>query len=89
MLWHWSVDVKKFKKENPEAFRLWRLEYLINYGVQEGEKLSKKEVIKYWPKIKDNLDPYKKRAMEYLLWGKLYSLPNNLSFWNLPLPKRE
>jgi len=89
MLWHWSVDVKKFKKENPEAFRLWRLEYLINYGVQEGEKLSKKKVIKYWPKIKDNLDPYKKRAMEYLLWGKLYSLPNNLSFWNLPLPKRE
>jgi len=89
MLWHWSVDVKKFQKENPEAFRLWRLEELINYGIQKGEKLSKKEVIKYWGKIKDKLDPYKRRLMEYLIWGRLYSLPNNLTFWNLPPKSRK
>ena len=80
-MYNWSVDEKKFKKENPEEYRLWRLTQLINYGL-DGEKLDKKEVKKAWPKIKDNLDPYIQRAMEYLLWGKLYSLPNNLTFWN-------
>ena len=80
-MYNWSVDEKKFKKENPEAYQLWRLVQLINYGL-DGEKLSKKEVKKAWPKIKDKLDPYARRAFEYLLWGKLYSLPNNLTFWN-------
>jgi|SRR3990167_9779079 len=70
MLWHWSTDIKKFKKENPEGFRIWRLEYLINYGIQEGEKLDKKEVVKYWDKIKDNLDPDKKKMIEFFIWGK-------------------
>lgn len=84
MVWHWSTDIKKFKKENPYKYRLWRLEYLINYGVEEKEKLSEKEVKRYWRKIKENLDPYKKRLMEFLVWGKVYSLPNNLTFWNWP-----
>ena len=81
-MWNWSVDEKKFKKENPKEYKLWCLTQLINYGL-DGEKLDKREVKKAWPKIKENLDPYKKRALEYLLWGKLSSLPNNLSFWQL------
>jgi hypothetical protein len=85
-MYNWSTDEEKFKKENPEKYRLWRLEQLINYGL-DGDKLDRAEVKKAWPNIKNNLDPYKKRALEYLLWGKLYSLPNNLTFWNLPLPK--
>ena len=78
---HWSVDEEKFKKENPEKYRLWRLVFLINHGLDEDEKLDREEVKKAWPKIKDELDPYKKRMIEYLLWGKLYSLPPNLSFF--------
>lgn len=81
-MYNWSTDEKKFKKENPEGYRLWRLTQLINYGL-DGEKLDRKELKKDWPKIKDNLDPYARRAIEFLLWGKVYSLPNNLSFWNL------
>ena len=81
-MYNWSVDEKRFKKENPEKYRLWRLVQLINYGL-EDEKLDREEVKKAWPKIKENLDPYARRAIEYLLWGKLYSLPNNLTFWNL------
>ncbi|MBI2040151.1 hypothetical protein HYT18_03690 [Candidatus Microgenomates bacterium] len=81
-MYNWSVDEKRFKKENPKEYRLWRLVQLINYGL-DGEKLDREEVKKAWPKIKDQLDPYKARAIEYLLWGKLYSLPNNLTFWNL------
>lgn len=79
---NWSVDEKVFKKKDPKGYKLWRLEQLINYGL-DGEKLNEKEVKKAWPKIKEQLDPYKKRALEFFLWGKLYSLPNNLIFWNV------
>jgi len=44
-MYNWSVDEKRFKKEN--------------------------------------IDPYAKRAIEFLLWGKVHSLPNNLTFWSL------
>lgn len=81
-MFNWSVDEDKFRKEDPEGYNLWRLTQLINYGL-DGEKLDEKEVKKAWPKIKDKLDPYKKRTLEYLIWGKLSSLPNNLSFWSL------
>ena len=82
-MYNWSTDEKKFKKEDPEGYKLWRLTQLINYGL-DGEKLDRREVKRAWPKIKDSLDPYKKRALEYLLWEKLFSLPNNLTFYNLP-----
>lgn len=84
---NWSTDEKKFKKLYPKQYRLWRLTQLINYGL-DGEKLERGEVIKAWPKIKHDLDPYKKRALEFLLWGKLSSLPSNLSFWNWSNPSR-
>ena len=80
-MYNWSTDEEKLKKENPEKYKLWKITQLINYGL-DGEKLDKLEVKKVWPKIKDQLDPYKARVIEYLLWGKLYSLPNNLTFWN-------
>ena len=78
---NWSTDEKTFKKKYPKEYKLWRLTQLINYGL-DGEKLDEKELKAAWPKIKDRLDPYKRRAFEYLIWGKLYSLPNNLTFWN-------
>ena len=81
---NWSTDEQRLKKENPEGYKIWRITQLINYGLSD-EKLDLREVKVVWPKIKDKLDPYKARALEYLLWGKLYSLPNNLTFWNLPL----
>ncbi|MBM3208884.1 hypothetical protein FJZ40_01125 [Candidatus Shapirobacteria bacterium] len=80
MVWHWSVDVKKFQKENPRAFRLWRLEQLINYGPQ-GEKLSRKEIRKYWRELKERIDPEEKRLIEFFLWRKVYSLPPRKFFW--------
>jgi len=80
MIWHWSVDTKKFEKENPRAFRLWRLEHLINYILQ-GEKLSRREVKKHWLKLKERIDPEEKRLIEFFLWGKRYSLPPRKFFW--------
>ena len=62
-MYNWSVDEAKFKEKSPKRYRLWRLTQLINYGL-DGEKLNKKEVIEAWPKIKGDLDPYSRRAIE-------------------------
>lgn len=85
-MYNWTADIKKLKQD-PEKYAAWKVEQMINYGLDE-EKLDREEIKNMWDTIKDRLDPYKKRAIEYLLWGKLYSLPNNLNFWNMS-PKIE
>lgn len=80
MFWHWSTDVKRFKRKNPKGFKLWRLEQLINFSLGR-EKISKKEIKKYWPKLKERVDPEGKRLIEFFLWGKQYSLPAKRFFW--------
>lgn len=81
-MYNWShIDEKAMKKENPENYKLWRITQLINYGL-DGEKLDKKEVKKAWPKIKNDIEPYRRRLFDFLLWGKIYSLPTNLRLWN-------
>jgi len=77
---NWSVDEERFMGEDPEGYRIWRLTQLINYGL-DGEKLKRSELIDSWEKIKDLIDPYKRRFLEYLLWKRQYLLPNNLTFW--------
>jgi hypothetical protein len=64
---HWSVDTKKFKKENPKEFAIWRLEQLVNFGLQ-GEKINQSELKKNWSKLK--LDPKKKSFLKLLLWPR-------------------
>ena len=81
---HWSVDEETFKKNHPEKYRLWKLAFTINHGLEKGEKLDREEVKAAWPKIKDEIDPHKARLIEYLLWGNLYSLPTNISYWTWP-----
>lgn len=71
-MYNWSVDEKKFKKEYPEEYKLWRLTQLINYGL-DGEKLDRAEVKTAWPKIKDRLDPYLKDYLQYILWPQKQS----------------
>jgi len=68
-MWNWSVDEKKFKKNHPKQYRLWCLVQLINYGLDKEEKLDRQEVIKAWPKIKDDLDSNKALFIKYLIWG--------------------
>ena len=67
---NWSVDEKAFKKADPEGYKIWRIQQLINYGL-DGEKLSKKEVKKYWDRF--YLDTNTKKYLEFLLWpGKKF-----------------
>lgn len=68
-MYNWSVDEKQFKKQDPEGYKIWRLEQTINYG-KAGERIDERLVRKYWPKIKDNIDPFYREFLELLLWPK-------------------
>jgi len=86
-MFNWNVDEERFKKEDPKGYKLWRLTQLINYGL-DGEKLDRNEVKKAWSRIEENLDPYKKRLLKFLIWKKLYLLPVNINFWDMPRLKK-
>ncbi len=78
-MYNWSVDEKKFKKENPEGYKIWALEQKINYGLG-GEKLDEKTVKKYWDKLfMDNLT---RNYLEFLLWPQKskFSLKSKKTF---------
>lgn len=66
-MYNWSVDEKAFKKADPEGYRIWRLEQMINWGLG-GEKLSERLVRKYWRKLK--LDRLTREYLTFLLWPK-------------------
>jgi len=59
---NWSTDVKTLKKD-PEKYQIWRLEQLINFGLQ-GKKLTIKQLRKYWQRLA--IDPQKKKVLS--LW---------------------
>jgi len=66
-MYNWSIDEKKFKKENPEGYKIWKLEQMINYGLGR-EKLDEKLVRKYWKKL--FMDEITKKYLEFILWPK-------------------
>jgi len=65
-MYNWSVDLKKLNR-HPESAVIWKLEQLINFGLN-GEKLDKRLVKKYWAKL--HLDPARKKFLKLLLWPK-------------------
>ena len=38
-MYNWNTDTKELEK-NPEEYTIWKLEQLINYGL-DGEKLNR------------------------------------------------
>ena len=62
---NWSVDEERMKKADPEAYQIWRLEQLVNFGL-DGEKLNAKLLKKYWDKL--TLDASARRYLSFLLW---------------------
>lgn len=61
-MYNWNIDTKELKK-NPRKYAKWRLEQLINYGLN-GEKIKEKELIKYWDEL--NIDPNRRKVLA--LW---------------------
>lgn len=68
-MYNWSIDEKRFKKEDPKGYKIWKLVQTINYS-EPGEKLSERLVRKYWSKIKDRIDADYREYLEFLLWPK-------------------
>ncbi len=66
-MYNWNTDTTQLEK-NPEEYTVWRLEQLINYGL-DGEKLDRKDLLKYWDKL--TIDSKKREILAYLLWKKL------------------
>jgi hypothetical protein len=82
---NWNTDEKTFKKLHPKAYELWKLTQHINYGL-DGEKLDEQKVKRAWPEIKDNLDPDKRKVLEFFLWNKKWRrepglLLNRSNYW--------
>lgn len=62
-MYNWSTDTKILSKF-PEKYAIWKLEQLINFGLN-GEKLKLNELKKYFSKL--NIDPKKKEYLTFLL----------------------
>lgn len=62
-MYNWTVDEKKLGK-NIEKYAIWKLEQLVNFGLN-GEKIKKKELKKYWSKLQ--IDPARKNFLQLLL----------------------
>ncbi|MDA1338191.1 MAG: hypothetical protein O2871_02410 [bacterium] len=61
---NWSTDTKRLKKDK-EKYTVWKLEQLINFGL-DGQKLSEKDLRKYFTKL--SIDPLKKAFLHRILW---------------------
>ena len=62
-MYNWSTDEKKVS-ENSARFAAWRLEQIINFGLN-GEKINEAELRRYWGEI--DIDPARRRLLEILL----------------------
>lgn len=61
---NWSTDTTELKK-NPTRYAIWKLEQQINYGLERGEKISKKLLIKYFNDI--NIDEPSRKFLKSIL----------------------
>ncbi len=62
-MYNWNTNIAALRKK-PEKFKIWQLEQSINFGLN-GKKLNKKEVKKYFPKLK--LDSSRAKFIQLLL----------------------
>ncbi len=60
---NWSTNITELEKY-PEKFVIWKLEQLINFGLN-GEKLKLSDFKKHFDKL--NIDPEKKKYLQFLL----------------------
>lgn len=62
-MYNWSTDTKKLSKY-PEKYAVWKLEQLINFGLN-GQKIKVAELKKYFSKL--NIDPKKRKYLSFLI----------------------
>ncbi len=62
---NWSTDEEKLAK-HPKKHSIWRLESLINFGL-DGGKIKESDLRKSWGSLK--IDPAKRKFLDLLLHG--------------------
>lgn len=65
---NWDYNLPKNWKPKTDADWIWYLTRLINYGPDEGEKINKHMVKKYFPELR--LDKERREYVKFLLYGK-------------------
>ncbi|OGG02080.1 hypothetical protein A2W14_04155 [Candidatus Gottesmanbacteria bacterium RBG_16_37_8] len=65
---NWSVD-EDYLKKFPEKYKVWKLEQKIAYGLDAGEKINRRFLLKYWRKISPRIDPNRREFLKFILWG--------------------
>ncbi|MBI5413127.1 hypothetical protein HZA42_02135 [Candidatus Peregrinibacteria bacterium] len=63
-MYNWSTDTSELKK-NKEKYKIWKLEQLINFGLNK-EKISKMDIKKYWNHI--HVDSARRKFLHLILW---------------------
>ena len=66
---NWSTDTTQLKK-NPAKYKIWKLEQMINFGL-DNEKISRKDLKVNWDKIA--IDPARRKFLHLILWQKKQS----------------
>ena len=61
---NWSTNTKRLE-ENPQEYTRWKLEQMINFGL-DGQKLPESDLRKYFNRL--SVDPLKKLFLKQLLW---------------------
>ncbi len=64
-LHNWDYNLKKNWQPTTERQWIWYLERKINYGDWEG--LKREQVQRFFPKLKDRLDPGKRKMLQLYL----------------------
>jgi hypothetical protein len=65
-MYNWNIDTTTLR-EDPEAYTIWKLEQMINYGL-DGGKLERRLLEKYWDRLR--IDPKRRATLAFFLWGK-------------------
>jgi len=64
---NWSTNIQSLQKDSKQ-YAVWQLEQQLNFGLEEGEKINRKQLEKYLPIL--NIDQDTRSLMEFLLYGK-------------------
>lgn len=67
-MFNWDYNLPKNWKPKTDGEWIWYLERVINYGPDEGEKLDKNIIKKYFPELR--IDKERKEYLKFLLYGK-------------------
>ena len=70
---NWSVDEARLKKY-PKKYKAWKLEQQLTYGLDIGEKINRKELIRHRLTIKNRLDSGRREAVQFLLFQDFFNI---------------